>query len=61
MGFVDSVFGGQEQIKFETNPQSKDAKFAREQIRKKAEEGFGDVPLRGIAELPGQTEERQLA
>ena len=61
MGFVDSAFGGGGDAEFQTAPQSKEAKFAREELMKIYKDGAPDVPLREIQDLAPMSAERTQA
>lgn len=61
MGFIESVFGGSDKVKFAQPSETEETKAAREKLSGFADTGFRPVPLRGVADLPEQTAERQLA
>lgn len=61
MGFLDSIFGEEDEVQFRGIPQSEGAKKARTKIEDIAFGELPTVPLRGIAQLPERTEERDLA
>lgn len=61
MGFRDTLFGGPDEPEFVTPKEGEEAVGARKKLTTLSKTGLKPSPLRGIAELPGQTEERKLA